>query len=96
MLPDNVPADPLIIQYCGGNKIMFFHLAGSLLCNIYNSVVVLSALVHTFHVYKYVSFAGSCPGNCSIHGICHPNGICECQIGWTGVDCSTGTVPHSV
>lgn len=52
MLPDNVPADPLIIKYCGGNKIMFFHLAGSLLLNIYNSVVVLSALVHTFHVYK--------------------------------------------
>ncbi|XP_018678800.2 uncharacterized protein LOC103986043 isoform X1 [Musa acuminata AAA Group] len=43
----------------------------------------------------FLSFHGndcskrSCTGNCSRHGICHPNGICECQIGWTGVDCST-------
>ncbi|CAA7399469.1 unnamed protein product [Spirodela intermedia] len=31
----------------------------------------------------------ACPGNCSGHGVCRPDGICECVHGRTGVDCST-------
>ncbi|KAI0489243.1 hypothetical protein KFK09_029085 [Dendrobium nobile] len=31
----------------------------------------------------------SCPNNCSSHGACHSNGICACENGRTGKDCST-------
>lgn len=36
--------------------------------------------------------AGSCPAGCGGRGTCQQNGICECKNGWTGIDCSTGTV----
>lgn len=32
----------------------------------------------------------SCPNNCGGHGECHKNGICHCEKGYTGADCSTG------
>ncbi|KAK9165605.1 hypothetical protein Scep_000796 [Stephania cephalantha] len=31
----------------------------------------------------------ACPGSCSGHGRCLPNGVCECENGRTGIDCST-------
>lgn len=34
--------------------------------------------------------AGSCPSHCSGHGKCLENGVCECENGYTGIDCSTG------
>lgn len=37
------------------------------------------------------SVAGSCPDNCNGHGKCLSNGVCECENGYTGIDCSTGT-----
>ena len=40
----------------------------------------------------FVSFAGSCPGNCNGQGKCLSNGICQCENGYTGIDCSTGDV----
>lgn len=40
--------------------------------------------------HYFLSFAGACPDNCHGHGTCHANGICECENGWTGIDCSTG------
>lgn len=35
-------------------------------------------------------FAGTCPSNCSGRGNCLSNGLCECENGYTGIDCSTG------
>lgn len=37
-----------------------------------------------------LSISGSCPGNCGEHGKCLGNGVCECDNGFTGIDCSTG------
>lgn len=38
-----------------------------------------------------IGVSGVCPGGCSGHGICTDNGMCDCEQGYTGVDCSTGT-----
>lgn len=35
-------------------------------------------------------FAGSCPSSCSGHGNCLSKGLCECENGFTGIDCATG------
>ena len=31
----------------------------------------------------------SCPANCSSHGTCQ-NNVCNCQMGYAGIDCSIG------
>jgi len=38
----------------------------------------------------FYMFTGVCPSACSGHGTCTVNGVCECELGYTGVDCSTG------
>jgi leishmanolysin len=32
---------------------------------------------------------GVCPSGCSGHGTCTANGVCDCELGYTGTDCST-------
>lgn len=38
--------------------------------------------------------AGSCPNNCNGHGKCTAQGVCICENGFTGIDCSTGIYPY--
>eukprot|EP01119_Soliformovum_irregulare_P007740 TRINITY_DN2020_c0_g1_i1.p1 TRINITY_DN2020_c0_g1~~TRINITY_DN2020_c0_g1_i1.p1 ORF type:complete len:605 (+),score=92.04 TRINITY_DN2020_c0_g1_i1:32-1846(+) len=33
----------------------------------------------------------TCPNGCSGHGQCTPSGVCLCNDGWAGVDCSQGS-----
>ncbi|KAA8537669.1 hypothetical protein F0562_027341 [Nyssa sinensis] len=40
-----------------------------------------------FHGYDCTK--RSCPSNCNGHGKCLQNGLCECENGYTGIDCST-------
>ena len=37
----------------------------------------------------------TCPNNCSGNGTCSADGICTCQAGWTGSDCSQRTCPNN-
>jgi len=37
---------------------------------------------------SFLGASGSCPSQCSGHGYCGPNSICECFYRWTGNDCS--------
>ncbi|KAF5942914.1 hypothetical protein HYC85_020556 [Camellia sinensis] len=37
----------------------------------------------------FPGFSGYCPSNCNGHGQCLQNGVCECENGYTGIDCST-------
>ena len=33
--------------------------------------------------------ATMCLNSCSSHGTCNTNGVCECNAGYDGIDCST-------
>ena len=51
----------------------------------------------TLHIWFRVTdvgllYAGFCPRNCSGNGQCLHNGVCECESGYTGIDCSTGNI----
>ena len=37
---------------------------------------------------EVIVFNVTCPENCSTNGYCKPDGICECEDGFTGQDCS--------
>lgn len=40
-------------------------------------------------VYLPGGGSNNCPNGCSGHGSCNSQGLCNCQAGWSGVDCST-------
>eukprot|EP00455_Lapot_gusevi_P037831 TRINITY_DN4242_c0_g2_i1.p1 TRINITY_DN4242_c0_g2~~TRINITY_DN4242_c0_g2_i1.p1 ORF type:complete len:360 (-),score=102.02 TRINITY_DN4242_c0_g2_i1:135-1214(-) len=39
--------------------------------------------------------AAVCPNSCSSRGTCQPNGLCKCNLGFFGPDCSTTSEPFS-
>ena len=45
-----------------------------------------------FRPLNETSISGLCPNNCSSCGKCLSHGVCECENGYTGIDCSTGTL----
>ncbi len=62
----------------------------------------LTILFVLFAVEMYVEMilnsttveAPVCAVEC-VNGLCVPPGLCACNRGWTGVNCTTGTVQHS-
>lgn len=38
---------------------------------------------------------GACPINCSEHGKCQDNGVCQCDIGWYGDLCDLPVCPNN-
>lgn len=38
-----------------------------------------------------VQLSNACPNHCSNHGTCNAEGVCVCEGGFTGVDCSIST-----
>jgi hypothetical protein len=66
----------------------------SLLCSQCTEYKFASEISH-FYLWcgissKLIFFPGFCPTNCNGHGTCLSIGICECENGFAGVDCSTG------
>lgn len=40
------------------------------------------------HYTIQVNVTTACPSDCNSHGTCGSNGVCTCNDGWTGADCS--------
>lgn len=60
----------------------------------------LQMLLHLFSDanYNLLGFNASyhfslCPGGCHSHGQCQPLGMCACEPGWVGPDCSLQECP---
>lgn len=59
------------------------------------SVTTITATPNLFEWLFYShSYTVSCPNNCGGHGECLNDGICDCENGYTGTDCSTGNTIH--
>lgn len=52
----------------------------------------LLALLGTLECLGGRASAYSCPGFCSYRGFCLKQGVCQCPAGWSGPDCSIGTL----
>jgi len=61
---------------CKRNKIIYLFIFGSLFL---------------FTLSDSIEKRDTCPNNCSNHGSCNPQGICNCQPGYSGTDCSIPT-----
>lgn len=44
------------------------------------------------YIIRY-DISNSCPNNCNNHGLCTPQGVCDCEPGFSGLDCSKTADP---
>jgi hypothetical protein len=44
--------------------------------------------LHAISYELMITKVGRCLNNCSSHGICSDDGVCECRADWAGGDCS--------
>ncbi|KAK1323081.1 hypothetical protein QJS10_CPA02g00100 [Acorus calamus] len=62
-----------------GGPVQFPSFNGELICPAYHELCNTAP----------VPLNGTCPGDCSGKGRCLSDGVCECENGHTGIDCST-------
>ena len=52
------------------------------------------SMMDSFVVVNVPLFEGLCPNNCSLRGNCSTFGICTCEAGYFGNDCSRGNIMY--
>lgn len=57
------------------------------------AVVTLVGSAGTPTVDKHAAAGSSCPRGCSGRGVCRAEGLCMCQLGWSGADCGARACP---
>ena len=81
-------ADVAIVSLLPGNVYRVF---ASAVDNVGNQQPLEQALDNFIHL---ILPSTQCPQNCSMRGKCTPVGICQCDFGYYGNDCSKGTYIH--